>query len=47
MGEKNVLMVKANLYEKLARAKKKIQVTNIFRNIRYQNESDGEESNKE
>ncbi|CAD8054251.1 unnamed protein product [Paramecium sonneborni] len=44
LTKQNVLLVKANLYDKLMRAKKKIQITNIFRNFKYDSDQEVNES---
>lgn len=40
--ETNILVLKAHLFEKLVRAKRKIQVTNIFRNIKHESEGESD-----
>ncbi|CAD8136395.1 unnamed protein product [Paramecium octaurelia] len=42
--KQNVLLVKANLYDKLIRAKKKIQITSIFRNLKQDSDQELNES---
>ncbi|CAD8046856.1 unnamed protein product [Paramecium primaurelia] len=44
LTKQNVLLVKANLYDKLIRAKKKIQITNIFRNLIQDSDQEKNES---
>ncbi|CAK92453.1 unnamed protein product (macronuclear) [Paramecium tetraurelia] len=44
LTKQNVLLVKANLYDKLMRAKKKIQITNIFRNLIQDSDQEKNES---
>ncbi|CAD8140285.1 unnamed protein product [Paramecium octaurelia] len=44
LNKQNVLLVKANLYDKLMRAKKKIQITNIFKNLIQDSDQEKNES---
>lgn len=44
-GSVNILTTKANMFEKMMRAKKKIQITNIFKNVHLKGRNNSDQDN--
>jgi hypothetical protein len=44
-GSVNILTAKANMFEKMMRAKKKIQITNIFKNVQLKGHNNSDLDN--